>query len=161
MKTALITGASSGIGLELARIFAAQQNNLVLVARSGDKLNALAAELKEKHSVTIKIIAADLSDIEQVQQVYDTCQQENIAIEYLVNNAGFGDFKNFANEDWTTIEGMIDLNVKALSKLCHLFIFIIDVIRGPNFFIDKPMSFRVLIAFIHGYMIHAHLSHLG
>jgi len=122
MKTALITGASSGIGLEFARVFAAQQNNLVLVARSGDKLNMLAAELKEKYGIDVKIIAADLSNMGQVQQVYNTCQQENIAIEYLVNNAGFGDFKNFANEDLATIEGMIDLNVKALTRLSHLFI---------------------------------------
>jgi short-subunit dehydrogenase len=122
MKTALITGASSGIGLEFARIFAAHKNNLVLVARSGDKLNALAAELKEKHAVEVKIIAADLSDIAQVQQVYDTCQSENIEVEYLINNAGFGDFKNFANENWDTIMGMIDLNIKALTKLTHLFV---------------------------------------
>jgi len=122
MKTALITGASSGIGLEFARVFAAHKNNLVLVARSGDKLNALAAELTAAHGIDVKIIAADLSDMNQVQQVYDTCQQENIIVEYLINNAGFGDFKYFADEDWAAIEGMIDLNVKALTKLSRLFI---------------------------------------
>ena len=122
MKTALITGASLGIGLAFAHVFAAQNNDLILVARSSDKLNLLAAELTEKYGITVKIITADLSDMDQVQQVYDTCIKDGIEVEYLINNAGFGDFKNFAGEDWGKIEDMIDLNIKALTKLCRLFI---------------------------------------
>jgi short-subunit dehydrogenase len=122
MKTALITGASLGIGLEFARVFAAQKINLVLVARSEDKLNELADELRKAHGVTVKVIAADLSNMDEVQKVYDTCVADKIEIEYLINNAGFGDFKNFSDSNWSTIEGMMDLNIKSLTKLCHLFI---------------------------------------
>jgi short-subunit dehydrogenase len=122
MKTALITGASSGIGLELARTFAAHKNNVVLVARSEGKLKELAAALKAAHGVEVKVIAADLAEIAEVQKVYDTCTKDNIEIEYLVNNAGFGDFKNFAESDWNTLQGMINVNIMALTKLCHLFL---------------------------------------
>ena len=122
MKTALITGASSGIGLEFAHVFAENKNNLVLVARSEDKLNQLAAEIRGKHGVTVKVIAADLSNMDEVQKVYDVCEAEKIEIEYLVNNAGFGSFAAFAETDWELTEKMIDLNIKALAKLCRLFI---------------------------------------
>ena len=122
MKTALITGASSGIGLEFARKFASEKNNLVLVARNEAKLNELADELKSAYGVTVKVIAADLSKLDEVQKVFDICKKEKIEIEYLVNNAGFGDFKNFADSEWSRIEGMIDVNIMALTKLCHLFI---------------------------------------
>lgn len=122
MATALITGASSGIGLEFAKTFAAAKHNLVLVARSEGKLKDLAAELQKKFSISVKIIAADLSNMEAVQKVYDTCQTENIQIDYLVNNAGFGDFGFFIENDWAKTEQMIDLNVKSLTKMCRLFI---------------------------------------
>lgn len=122
MKAALITGASSGIGLEFAKTFASHKQNLVLVARSGGKLTELAAELQKSHGVTVRTIAADLGKMEEVQRVYDVCLSEKIAVEYLVNNAGFGDFHNFADSKWEAIEGMIDLNVKALTKLTYLFL---------------------------------------
>lgn len=122
MKTALITGASSGIGLEFARVFAKEKNNLVLVARSKDKLMELADELQKKHDIYVKVIAADLSKMEEVQMVYDTCKAADIQIEYLVNNAGFGDFGFFAESDWVKTEQMIDLNIKSLTKFCRLFI---------------------------------------
>ncbi|HEY4325555.1 MAG TPA: SDR family oxidoreductase [Mucilaginibacter sp.] len=122
MKTALITGASSGIGLEFARVFAREKNNLVLVARSKDKLTELANELQKEHDIYVKVIAADLSKMDEVQKVYDTCKGENIEIEYLVNNAGFGDFGFFAESEWTKTEQMIDLNIKSLTKFCRLFI---------------------------------------
>lgn len=122
MKTALITGASSGIGLEFARVFAPHKNNLVLVARRKDKLDELADELRSRHGVTVKVIAADLSNMDEVQNIYDLCRDNSIEIEYLVNNAGFGDFTHFADSDWDTTEKMIDLNIKALTKLCRLFI---------------------------------------
>lgn len=122
MKTALITGASSGIGLEFARVFAAAKNNLVLVARSEGKLNELAGELRNKHNVRVKIIAADLTNMDEVQKVYDTCKADGIEIEYLVNNAGFGTYGFFAETDWAKTEQMIDLNIKSLTKLCRLFI---------------------------------------
>jgi short-subunit dehydrogenase len=122
MKTALITGASSGIGLEFARVFAAAKNNLVLVARSEEKLNKLAAELTANNGITVKVIAADLTIMDEVQKVYDTCKAQHIEIEYLVNNAGFGTYGFFAETDWSKTEQMIDLNIKSLTKLCRLFI---------------------------------------
>jgi len=122
MKTALITGASSGIGLEFAHTFAANNNHLILVARSKDKLQELANELKRKHNVEVKVIVADLSEMSEVQKVYDTCEKEGIIIDYLVNNAGFGTFSPFAETSWDLTGKMIDLNVKALTKLCNLFI---------------------------------------
>lgn len=121
MATALITGASSGIGLEFAKVFAENGNNLVLVARSGDKLNKLAEELRAAKNVQVKVITADLSKMNEVQAVYDTCKAENIVVDYLVNNAGFGDFGFFINSDWKKTEQMIDLNIKSLTLLNRLF----------------------------------------
>ena len=122
MKTALITGASSGIGLEFAKVFAKEKNNLVLVARSKDKLEQLADDIRKEYAVQVKVIGADLSDMNEVQMVYDNCKAENIEVEYLINNAGFGDFGYFAQSDWKRTEQMIDLNIKSLTKFCRLFI---------------------------------------
>ena len=122
MKTALITGASSGIGLEFARVFAAETNNLVLVARSEEKLKELADELTIKYGVGVKVIKADLSKMSEVQKVYDTCKAAKIEIDFLVNNAGFGTFGFFAETDWEKTEQMIDLNIKSLTKMCRMFI---------------------------------------
>jgi uncharacterized protein len=122
MATALITGASLGIGLEFARTFAAAKNNLVLVARNEEKLKTLAAELQTSFGITVKVIAADLSNMQEVQKVYDTCKAENITVDYLINNAGFGDFGLFQDSNWDKTEQMIDLNIKSLTKMCRLFI---------------------------------------
>lgn len=122
MKTALITGASSGIGMELAKIHAVKGDNLVLVARSEGKLNELAADLTNRYKVEITIIAADLSAPEAPKEVYDLVQQKKIQVDYLINNAGFGDF-NFVHEsDWKKQAMMIDLNIKSLTHLTHLFL---------------------------------------
>ena len=122
MKVALITGASSGIGLEFAKKFAKEKNNLLLVARSEGKLQELALELQNKYAIIVKVMKADLSKMEEVQRVYDNCKSENIEVEYLINNAGFGDFGFFIESDWTKIEQMLDLNIKSLTKMCRLFI---------------------------------------
>lgn len=121
-KTALITGASSGIGLELARIFAFNKIDMVLVARSENKLNELAEDLSTRHQIKIKVITADLGNMNEVQHVYNVCKNENIQIDFLVNNAGFGDFGFFYESDWNKTEQMINVNIKALTKLCRLFI---------------------------------------
>jgi hypothetical protein len=121
MPTALITGASNGIGLEFAKVFAANKNNLVLVARSEEKLNQLATELRKDFGITVKVIVADLSKMEQVQQVYNTCKTAKLQIDYLVNNAGFGTYGFFVETDWKKTEEMIDLNIKSLTLLSRLF----------------------------------------
>lgn len=122
MKTALITGASSGIGLELAKIHASKGDNLILVARSGDKLRTIAEDLKSKHKISVELIISDLSKDGSAKEVYDSIQQKNIQIDYLVNNAGFGDFAFFHESNWEKQAMMMDLNIKSLVHLTHLFL---------------------------------------
>jgi hypothetical protein len=120
-KTALVTGASIGFGVEFAKNFARDGHNVVIVARSSDKLNELAAEIRSEFGVEVYPIAKDLSDMRQVQSLFDDLQSQNIQIDFLVNNAGFGDFKDFLAADYRRIEQMIDLNIKSLTKMSHLF----------------------------------------
>jgi short-subunit dehydrogenase len=122
MKTALITGASSGIGLELARFFAKDKHNMVLVARSEGKLKDLAQELTQKHGIMVKIIAKDLSQHNAAQEVYNELKREGIQIDFLVNNAGFGEFGFFHETEWHKEEMMINLNITALTQFTKLFV---------------------------------------
>jgi len=121
-KTVLITGASGGIGLELARIFAQQKNNLVLVARSETTLNELAASLAQQHNIQVWVLAKDLSDISNAKAVADYCGQQGITIDFLINNAGFGDFGLFAESNWQKQLEMINLNITTLTFLTRLFL---------------------------------------
>jgi uncharacterized protein len=121
-KTALITGASSGIGLEMAKLFAADKINLVLVARSEAKLKELAAHLQAQYGIVVHVLAKDLSQYASAKAIYDWTVQEKVHIDYLVNNAGFGDFGFFAESDWSKQEQMINLNITALTYLTHLFL---------------------------------------
>jgi len=119
-KTALITGASSGIGTELAKQFAADKINLVLVARRRERLEKLALEIKKDYDVEVDVLAADLTDGPARQQIMDTLQPKNIVIDYLVNNAGFGDSGPYVECDWEKQQQMIALNITALSHLTRL-----------------------------------------
>lgn len=121
-KVALITGASSGIGMELAKIHASQGGDLVLVARSEDKLSRLKAELEKHYQVEVITITKDLSKKEAPQQIFDQLQQQSIQVEYLINNAGFGDYGFFHETNWEKEEQMIDLNMKSLTYLTKLFL---------------------------------------
>lgn len=121
-STALITGASRGLGAEFARLFASKNVNVVLVARSEKELNVLKNELEQQFGISVLTIAKDLSKSENVQAVYDEVKAAGIEINYLINNAGFGDFADFSNTEWTRHEQMIYLNISALSKFCHLFV---------------------------------------
>ena len=125
MATALITGASSGIGLELARVFAADGIDVILSARSEDKLNALAKEVSEAHGVKAEVIVADLSVPGEAQSVYDRVKENRWEVDYLVNNAGFGVYGVFAETDWTVEADMLNVNIVALTHLTKLFL--------PNF----------------------------
>lgn len=118
MTTALITGASSGIGLEMARLMAADKVDLVLVARSEDKLQVLADELKSKHEVAVQVIAVDMATLDAAQTVVNALAGK--PIDYLVNNAGFGDFGAFVERDWAKLNQMVQLNITALTQLTHL-----------------------------------------
>ncbi len=121
-KTALITGASLGIGMELAHVFAAKKENLVLVARSVSKLNEMAKEIAIKYGVKVDVIALDLSENESAKKVFAYCEQHNLKVDYLVNNAGFGDFGFFAQSNWDKQLQMINLNITTLTHLTHLFL---------------------------------------
>lgn len=121
-STALVTGASSGIGLELAREFAKHRIDVILVARSQQKLSLLAAELEKTHGITTHILAVDLSRPGAAKRIFEWCENEKLSIDYLVNNAGFGEFKLFSESEWEVQEQMINLNITALTQLTHLFL---------------------------------------
>jgi short-subunit dehydrogenase len=121
-NTALITGASSGIGMELARIHAEQRGDLIIVARRKDKLEALKAELENKHSIKVITIAKDLSKAEAAKELYSEVQQLNIKVDYLINNAGFGLRGKFYELSWERQQQMINLNMVALTELMYQFL---------------------------------------
>ncbi|HWT04065.1 MAG TPA: SDR family oxidoreductase [Pyrinomonadaceae bacterium] len=122
MKTTLITGASSGIGEAFARRLAARGENLVLVARSEDKLKGLSAELAQAHNVHAQYVAADLTETDAPGKLFAETQRRGLAVETLINNAGFGSMGDFAALDIARELEMIDLNVKALVALTHFYL---------------------------------------
>lgn len=119
-KIAVITGASSGIGLELARLFAADGYDLVLTARRSGVLHALADELTLAAGVSVHVIAMDLSHPGAAAALWDRIGAVAPAPDVLVNNAGFGDDCDFAHESPDRIEGMIQLNIAALTTLTRM-----------------------------------------
>ncbi len=121
-KTALITGASNGIGLELAKIHASKGGDLVLVARNKSKLDELKAELEKQFKVSVYVIVKDLSATNSAQEVYEETTKQNIQIDYLINNAGFGDFGMFAETDWNKELQMINLNITTLTQFTKLYL---------------------------------------
>ena len=98
--TALITGASSGIGKELAYIHAEKGGDLIIVARREDQLNTIKKDIEEKYKVTVLVLPKDLSNQNAPKEIYETIQNKNIQIEYLINNAGFGGLGKFHERDW-------------------------------------------------------------
>jgi uncharacterized protein len=121
MKTwALITGASAGIGLELARLFGAGGHNLVLTARDVKRLSALAKELKQAHGIQTRVLPADLALPGAAAAIFEgTCDLE---IDVLVNNAGFGHYGEFARTDLKSQTGLMQVNMTALVELTHHFL---------------------------------------
>ena len=122
IKTALITGASTGIGKKLATIHAKYGGNLVIIARSEKKLNQLKQELEKKYNIKVVVIAKDLSDLNAPQEIYNEVKQKGINIDYLINNAGFGALGKFHEIDLARQISMINLNITALTALTHLFL---------------------------------------
>src|SRR5271167_2160473 len=121
-KTALITGASFGIGLELARIFARESYNLILVARSADKLRQLASELEKSHGTRSLILATDLTEPGAPAYVLDQTTRADLQVDVLVNNAGFGQYGLFAENDLEDCLRQIQLNVTTLTHLTRLYL---------------------------------------
>lgn len=121
-QPALITGASGGIGLELARIMARQGHELVLVARNQAELERIAAELTSQHGAKVHVVASDLSQPEAPQAVYDAVQALGVSVGVLVNNAGYSTSGPFAEIDPAADLNMIALNIVALTHLTRLFL---------------------------------------
>src|SRR5436309_11154186 len=111
MTTTLITGASGGIGEEFARQLAAEGHDLILVARSKDKLAVLAEELTAKYQREVHVIALDLQAPEAPEQVFAKTEDLGVKVDWLINNAGFGSYGDFAQLDIERELGMIDLNI--------------------------------------------------
>jgi len=121
-KTALITGASSGIGYELALLFAQDGFDCILVARSGDKLKELADRLEREHRVKTLVLSKDLSRPSAVDEIYEETSAASMQVNVLVNNAGFGVYGLFAEADPEAELQMLQVNVTALTRLTKLFL---------------------------------------
>ncbi|WP_017715970.1 SDR family NAD(P)-dependent oxidoreductase [Kamptonema formosum] len=121
-KTALITGASSGIGCELSKLFAGGGYNLVLVARSEPKLRQIAEELKGKFGISVTAVAKDLSVPSSPDEIFSELQQQSIKIDALVNNAGFATYGLFAETDLKAELQMMEVNMVSLTHLTKLFL---------------------------------------
>src|SRR6266481_7475715 len=122
MNTTLITGASSGIGEVFARKLAARGNNLLLFARSEDKLINLCNELGRSKSIRAQCVALDLSERDAPARLFAEAQNRGLEIDFLINNAGFGSMGEFTKLDLDHELNMIDLNVRSLVELTHRFL---------------------------------------
>lgn len=121
-QTALITGASSGIGADLARVFASNGYALVLVARTEAALNALADELRAAHGIKVTVIPHDLSQPDAPQAIFDATQRANMTVDVLVNNAGYASYGPFAQADLRNELDEMQVNTMALTALTRLFL---------------------------------------
>ncbi|MDA9101036.1 SDR family oxidoreductase [Omnitrophica bacterium] len=122
MSIALITGASQGIGYELAKLFARDGHDLILVARSADKLNAIGDELQRAYSNHVSVIVKDLSLPGAADELFAEVTAQGKQIDFLVNNAGFGLFGLFNETDWEKEAEMMQLNMVCLARLMKLFL---------------------------------------
>jgi short-subunit dehydrogenase len=121
-NTALITGASSGIGAELARLHAAKGGDLVLVARRKEALDALKKELEGAHGIMATVIPADLAEPNAAERIFAATEEAGLEIEFLVNNAGFGGHGKFHERDLASDRAMMQVNMVALVDLTHLYL---------------------------------------
>ncbi len=120
-KWAIVTGASSGIGLELARLLARGGYDVVAIARSEPGLHQLKTELRRRWQTNVKTLSVDLSRQSAPEKVWEFTQRHKIEPEILINNAGFGDFNEFTNSDWDKQARLINLNIMSLTYLCRLY----------------------------------------
>lgn len=121
-NTALITGASSGIGAELARHHVKEGGDLVLVARSEDKLNALKSELEGAFGINVMVVAADLSDPDSAEKIFSATEEAGLLIDILINNAGFGGYGKFHERPLAGDQAMMQVNMVSLVNLTHLYL---------------------------------------
>jgi uncharacterized protein len=120
-QRALVTGASSGLGVELARVLAKRGVDLVISARRQDRLDTLAADLRTKHGADVIVLPSDLSTASGPQQLFDAAIATGKRIDIVVNNAGFGYFGPFLNQTLAQIDEMLAVDIRALTTLTRLF----------------------------------------
>lgn len=120
-KTALVTGASSGIGVAFAQQLAEMGADVVITARREDRLEALAEELRAKHGVSVTVIAADLSDPSAPALLFERTEGAGMTVDILVNNAGYGTLKPFVELPWEKWAHQLNVNVWSLAQLTHLY----------------------------------------
>jgi uncharacterized protein len=121
-QVALVTGASSGLGVDFARQLASRGANLILVARREEQLRVVAAEIEKKYGVSVQTIPLDLTSPNAPQVLYDQLQQQGIRVDVLVNNAGFGLYGAFADLPWEREKEMLDLDIISLTHMTRLFL---------------------------------------
>ena len=120
-ETALITGATKGIGYELTKLFARDSYNLVLIARDAKKLNEIKTDLNNEYNVDILIIVKDLSKPNAALEIFNETVEKQIVINVLVNNAGIGDFGKFQKQNFLKINEILQINIVSLTELTRLF----------------------------------------
>lgn len=120
-NTVLITGASSGIGYELAKVFGVNSYNLILVSRNTDKLKSLAHELIKEHGISVEVISEDLSKSESAERLYNKVKQLNLEVDILINNAGVGEVGYFHEISISKDLEMMQLNIVTLTELTKFF----------------------------------------
>ncbi|HLL54704.1 MAG TPA: SDR family oxidoreductase, partial [Myxococcaceae bacterium] len=120
-KTALVTGASSGIGESLARLLASRGADLIVVARRADRLEALGRELSDKHKVKVRVVAQDLAVPGAAAELFDKTEGQGQRVDLLMNNAGFGTQEFFLDIPWERTTQEIQLNITALTELAYRF----------------------------------------
>ena len=121
MAYTLVTGASGGIGMALAKEFAKHGHDLIIVARTAEKLELLKTELEKEYGIHVEAVAADLSKEAERESLFRYTQQKGMEVENLVNNAGFGDSNAFLEAAWVRQKNMVELNILALMHLTHLY----------------------------------------
>lgn len=122
MNYTLLTGASSGIGFELAHVFARHKRNLILVARSEAPMQSLKKDLQAQFQIDVQVVPFDLSQSGSGKKLFDLTESKNWSVDCLVNNAGFGDHGHFAKGDPQKITDMIQVNITTLTDLTRLYL---------------------------------------
>lgn len=120
--TALVTGASSGLGRCFARQLAERGVNLVITARRAERLEELAAELSDQHGVQVTCLPLDLAEPDSAKTLFEKTEGAGQPIDILINNAGFASFGSFANMPWETVANLINVDIRALTELTHRFV---------------------------------------
>ena len=144
-KWALVTGASAGIGVALARELAAGGTNLVLTARRQERLKQLAQELSGAHKVRVEVCAADLAQTEAPQQIFAFTQAKKVDIDLLINNAGFGAYGAFAEVETQRLLDMVQVNCSAVVHLTRLYLpQMLKRRRGDVLIVASTASFQAV-----------------